>query len=155
MSYCAVMDARKPHDWVGLPKNTWPAGRSATAVAVAVAAGVAALTGYLLIDIFHGYTQALHHQLPPNPHFGFRDPTSRASRPAWYAAQRAGFSWLLLGATPILGLNIAFCIFAAVKRRPPWEVLGMSLLAVVSLFVVMMVAGVHADHAARAVTGAG
>jgi hypothetical protein len=149
----AGMNARERHDWLGLPKNSWPAGRSATVVAVVVAVAAAALTGYLLVDICHGYLQAIHHQLPPNPTFGFRDATTRAGLPAWYAAQRAGFSWLLFGGGPLLVLNLAFCVFAAVNRRPPWEVFAVSLLVAVLLFVVVMAAGVHADHVARTLTG--
>lgn len=126
--------------------------RATKIVRVVVAAAVCVLTAMLLNSIVHGYISAIHHQLPPNTSFGFRDATTRSSLPAWYAAQKAGFTWLLFAGGPILIGNILFSVAAAIKRRPFWDILAMSLTAVVLLGIVLVIAGVHADGVARAIT---
>jgi hypothetical protein len=127
----------------------WPQGRAATIFGTVIALAAVVSSGFLLFSIVHGYLLAVHHQLPPNSTFGFRDSTTRSSLPAWYAAQQAGFSWLLFCGGPILALNIAFGVFAFVKRRSPWDVFGISLLALILLLVVTVVAGIHADGTAK------
>jgi SdpI/YfhL protein family len=128
-----------------------PMSRATPLIGVIVAAGMFVLTALLLVSIVHGYLSALHHQLPPDADFGFRDATTRSSPAAWYAAQQAGFKWLLIGGGPILAANLVSCVAAAVKRQPFWASLGTTLLTVVLLTIVLVVAGIHADGVARAV----
>jgi hypothetical protein len=127
--------------------------RTTKTLGLVVAAAAFTLTVILLISIVHGYVSATHHQLPPNSSFGFRDATTYSSLPAWYAAQEAGFQWLLFAGGPILVANALFSVAVAVRRRPPWDVLALSLACVVLLGIVVVIAGVHADGIARAVVG--
>jgi hypothetical protein len=129
--------------------------RATKTLGLVVAAAAFTLTAILLISVVYGYVSAMHHQLPPNLSFGFRDATTRTSLPAWYAAQEAGFKWLLFAGGPILVANALFSVAAAVRRRPPWDVLAVSLACVVLLGIVVVIAGVHADGVARAVTSLG
>ena len=127
--------------------------RASKTIGLVVAAVAFMVTVILLISIVYGYVSALHHQLPPNSTFGFRDATTFSSLQAWYAAQLAGFSWLLFAGGPILVANAVFSVAAAVRRRSPWDVLVVSLACVVLLGIVVIIAGVHADGVARAVVG--
>lgn len=128
-----------------------PTDRATTIARFITAAAVCVVTAVVSKSIIDGYVQAIHHQLQPNSTVGFRDSTTRSCLPAWYAAQKAGFSWLLFGGGPVLGLNILFCVFAALRRRAPWEVLAMSVWTVVLLGIVVVGAGIHADGTARAI----
>jgi hypothetical protein len=129
-----------------------PAARVLTIVGWISALAVCLITTLLLISIVHGYVLAIHHQLPPNNTFGFRDATTQSCLPAWYAAQKAGFSWLLFGGGPILTWNIVFAVVAVIQRRSPWDVYAMSTGTTFLLIIVVVVAGIHADGAARAIT---
>lgn len=110
------------------------------------------MAGFLLFSVVHGYVLAIHHQLQPNGTFGFRDATTRSCLPAWYAGQKAGFTWLLIGAGPILAWNIVFFVFAAIKRRSPQDTAAVAFGTLFLLLIVVVIAGVHADGAARAIT---
>jgi hypothetical protein len=68
------------------------------------------------------------------------------------AAQTAGFSWLLFGAGPLLTVNVLFCVSAAKKRRSPWDVYAASMGTQVLVLIVVVIAAIHADSAARAIT---
>ncbi|MDT5310630.1 MAG: hypothetical protein QOE48_6351 [Mycobacterium sp.] len=126
-------------------------GRASMIGGWVVAVTACAATVFLLILISHGYVLAIHHQLPPNDTFGFRDATTRSCLPAWYAAQKAGFSWLLFGCGPFLALNILICVSAAIKRRSPWDAGALSMATLFLLIFVIVIAGVHADGVARAI----
>ena len=126
-------------------------GRSSTIGGWVVAGTACAATVFLLILISRGYVLAIHHELPPSETFGFRDATTRSCLPAWYAAQKAGFSWLLFGYGPFLALNILFCLSAAIKRRSPWDAGALSMATLFLLIFVVVIAGVHADGVARAI----
>jgi hypothetical protein len=125
--------------------------RVMTIIGWIVAVAACGATALLLVSIAYGYVLAMHHRLPPNTTFGFRDSTTRSCRSAWYAAQKAGFSWLLFGGGPLLTLNVLVCMFAAIKRRSPWDVYVTSMAVLSLLIIVVVVAGIHADGAARAV----
>jgi hypothetical protein len=116
------------------------------------AAAVCGTTALLMASIGHGYLLAIHHQLPPNETFGFRDATTRSSLDAWYAAQKAGFSWLLFGGAPVLVFNMALCMSAVFRRRSPWDVFVLFMGTLVVLLVVVVIAGIHADSVARMIT---
>jgi len=120
---------------------------------VLVAAGAFVMGALLLLPLVYGYFQASHDQLAPNGSFGFRDAATRSSLPAWYASQRAGFSWLLFAGGPILVLSMLFYVVAAVRRRSPRSVFVVAAVSLVLFVVATVVAGVHADHVARAITG--
>jgi hypothetical protein len=141
-----------PHDAEGTKvQATEPMSRATTVVGLIVAAGMFVVTALLLASIVHGNLSAVHHQVPPNADFGFRDATTRSSLPGWYAAQEVGFKWLLIGGGPILLANLVLCVAAAVKRQPYWACLGTTLLAIILLTVVVVISGIHADGVARTV----
>ena len=138
---------------VEMPAITGPFSERATRIVgwiVAVAASAA--TAFLLITVIDGYVLAIHHQLQPNDTFGFRDATTRSCLPAWYAAQKAGFSWVLFGYGPFLALSILFAVVAAIKRRSPWDVLAVVMGTLFLLIFAVVIAGIHADNVARAIT---
>jgi hypothetical protein len=128
------------------------ADRAMTITGWIVALATCVAAGFLLFSIIHGYVLALHHQLPPNNTFGFRDATTRSCLPAWYAAQTAGFRWLLFGGGPILAWNFFVFVLSAIKRRSPWDVCAMAFGTLFLLVFVVVIAGIHADSAARAIS---
>lgn len=129
-----------------------PANRAMTLTGWIVATAMSAATAVLLFTIIDGYVLAVHHQLPPNGTFGFRDATTFSCRSAWYAGQKAGFGWLLFGAGPFLVFTIAVGVSAAIKRRSPWEVCAASMGTLVVVVVVIVIAAIHADSVASAIT---
>jgi SdpI/YfhL protein family len=137
---------------IEMPGITGPFSERATRIVgriVAVAASAA--TAFLLITVIDGYVLAIHHQLQPNDTFGFRDATTRSCVPAWYAAQKAGFSWLLFGYGPFLALSILFAVVAVIKRRSPWDVVAVVMGTLFLLIFAVIIAGIHADSVARAI----
>ena len=126
--------------------------RATTIVGWIVAVAASAATTFLLVTVINGYVLAIHHQLQPNDTFGFRDATTRLCLPAWYAAQKAGFSWLLFGYGPLQALSIVFAVVAAIKRRPPWDVAVVVMGTLFLLIFAVIIAGLHADSVARAIT---
>jgi hypothetical protein len=142
--------ARQSVEMSGLT-GTFP--ERATKVSGWVVAVIAcAATVLLLATLVDGYVLAIHYQLPPNRTFGFRDATTRSCLPAWYAAQKAGFSWTLFGYGPLAVLSILFAVVAAIKRRSPWGVAAVAMATLFLLIVVVITAGIHADSVARAIT---
>ena len=130
-----------------------PLPEHATAIFGWIVAVIACATTVLLLaTLIDGYVLAIHHQLQPNGTFGFRDATTRACLPAWYAAQEAGFSWTLFGYGPLAFLSILFAVVAAIKRRSPRGVAAVVMATLFLLIPVVIVAGVHADSMARAIT---
>lgn len=129
-----------------------PADRTMTIIGWIAAVAVCGAAAFFLFTIIDGYVLAIHHRLAPNDTFGFRDATTRSCLPAWYAAQKAGFSWLLFGGGPLLVFNIVFGVSAAIKRRSPWDVSAMFMGTLVLMIVVVVIAGIHADRVARAIT---
>jgi hypothetical protein len=125
--------------------------RTITIISWTCAVAACAVTVFLLGTIIDGYMLAIHRQLQPNPTFGFRSETAFSCLPRWYAAQKAGFSWVLFSYGPVVVASLLMCLGAAIQRRSPWDicalVLGSAFLAI--FFVV--VAGIHADSVARAV----
>jgi heme/copper-type cytochrome/quinol oxidase subunit 3 len=72
--------------------------------------------------------------------------------PRWYAAQKAGFTWLLFGHGTVLVAGLVMCAGAAMKRRSPWDICALVMgTAFLGIFFVVG-AGIHADSVARAVT---
>jgi hypothetical protein len=137
---------------IEMPGITGPfSERATTTVGWIVAVAACAATAFLLVPMVDGYVLAIHHQLQPNDTFGFRDATTRSCLPAWYAAQKAGFSWLLFGYGPFLALSILFGIGAAIKRRSPWDVYVVVMGTLFLLIFAVIIAGIHADSVARAV----
>ena len=118
-------------------------------ICTVIACGV---TVYLLGTIVDGYVLAIHHQLPPNSTFGFRDATASTCLPRWYVAQKAGFSWMLFGYGPVLVISLLICVAAAIRRYSPWEICGLVLGTILLSIVFLIPAGVHADGVARAVS---
>jgi SdpI/YhfL family protein len=138
---------------IEMPGITRPfSERVTTIVGWIVAVAASAATTFLLITVIDGYVLAIHHQLQPNDTFGFRDTTTRLCLPAWYAAQKAGFSWVLFGYGPFLALSILFAVVAAIKRRSPWDVVAVVIGTLFLLIFAAIIAGLHADSVARAVT---
>jgi SdpI/YhfL family protein len=127
-----------------------PANRATTIAGWITAVVVCCATAFLLVTIVDGYVLAMHHRLPPNDTFGFRDATTLSCPSAWYAGQKAGFAWLLFGAGPLLVFNSVFCVAAAIKRRSPWDVVAMSMGTLVPVVVIVVIAGIHADSVAGA-----
>ena len=107
---------------------TAPANRATTIVGWLTAVVLCAVTTLVLLIFIDGYVLAMHHRLPPNGTFGFRDETTLSCLSAWYAGQKAGFAWFLFGGGPLLVFNIVFCVSAAMKRRSPSEVAAMSMV---------------------------
>jgi hypothetical protein len=140
-----------PVDYTNLPAANVLSPRTATAVAWAGAVLAWAATVLMLIGICHGYVQSIHHQLPPNGTFGFRDATTFACLPAWYAGQKAGFSWVLFGYGPILALSILICPAAAIKGRSPRDLVAVSIGTLFLAVFAVIIAGIHADSVARAI----
>jgi len=110
-----------------------------------------AATVLMLIGICYGYVQSIHHQLPPNGTFGFRDATTFACLPAWYAGQQAGFSWVLFGYGPILALSILISPAGAIKGRSPRDLAAFSMGTLFLAVFAVIIAAVHADSVARVV----
>jgi hypothetical protein len=129
---------------------TAPANRAMTITRWIVAVALSGATALLLIGLFYGYVLAVKHQLPPNGTFGFRDATTFSCLPAWYAGQKAGFTWLLFGGGPLLVFNIVVCFSAPIQRRSPWEVYAVSMGTLLLLAVILVIAAIHADGVARA-----
>lgn len=116
--------------------------------------GVAAcgLTVFLLGTIVDGYVLAIHHQLQPNSTFGFRDQVAFSCLPRWYAAQKAGFTWMLFGYGSVQVASLLMCASVAIKRRAPWDICLLTLGTVFVAIIFLVAAAIHADSAARAVT---
>jgi hypothetical protein len=57
-----------------------------------------------------------------------------------------------LGYGPFLALSILFGVVAAIKRRSPWDVVVVVMGTLFVLIFVVIIAGVHADSVARAIT---
>lgn len=127
-------------------------GRAMTIAGWIVAVTICAASVCVLVTLIDGYVLATHHELEPNGVFGFRDAATRACLPAWYAAQKAGFSWVLFGYGPFVALSIVFAVVAAIKRRSPWVVSAMAVTSLLSLIFAVVIAGIHADSVARAIT---
>jgi SdpI/YhfL family protein len=145
-------DHRKaPVDYANLPTANVLSPRAAAAVSWTFAVLAWAATVLMLIGICYGYVQSIHHQLPPNGTFGFRDATTFACLPAWYAGQKAGFSWVLFGYGPILALSILICPAAAIKGRSPRDLGAFSMGTLFLAVFAVIIAGIHADSVARAV----
>lgn len=130
---------------------TAPANRATTIAGWFTAVVLCAVTTLVLLIFIDGYALAMHHRLPPNGTFGFRDETTLSCLSAWYAGQKAGFTWFLFAGGPLLVFNIVFCVSAAMKRRSPSEVAAMSMVTLLLVGVVAVIAGIHADSVARAV----
>ncbi len=118
-------------------------------VCAAIGCGLALL---LLGDIIDGYVLALHHQLVPADHFGFRDETTNACWPRWYASQIAGFRWMLFGYGPVLIAGVAIFVGAARQRRSPVDFVLLALGIVFVAIPFVIAAGIHAGTVARAIT---
>jgi hypothetical protein len=58
-----------------------PADRATTILGWIAAVATCVVAAFLLTSITHGYVLAIHHQLPPNNTFGFRDATTRSCLP--------------------------------------------------------------------------
>jgi len=114
---------------------------------IAWAATILALAGTC-----YGYVQSIHHHFPPNGYFGFRDSVTFSCLSAWYAGQKAGFGWALLGWGPFLVLNILLCPAAAIKGRSPRDLVALSMGTLLLGAVAVLIAGIHADNVARAIT---
>jgi hypothetical protein len=138
-------------DYSKLPTANVLSPRVARAVSWAGAALAWAATVLVLFGISYGYFLSIHHQLPPNGVFGFRDAVTFSCLPAWYAGQQAGFSWVFFGYGPFLVLNSVLCVAAAVKRRPPTDIVILSMATVFLAGGAMLIAGIHAGNVARAV----
>jgi hypothetical protein len=127
-------------------------GRAMTIIGWICALAVSAATALLLGTILDGYVLSIHHQLQPNPTFGFRDETAFSCRPRGYAAQIAGFSWLLFGYGPVAAAGLAVCTGAAIQRRSPWDIYALAMATVLLAIIFVVAAGIHADNVARAIT---
>ena len=99
-----------------------------------------------------GYVLSIHRQLQPNCTFGVRSQIAFSCRPRWYAAQEAGFSWLLFGYGPVAAAGLAVCTGAAIQRRSPWDIDGLAMGTVLLAIVFVAASGIHADNVARAIT---
>jgi SdpI/YfhL protein family len=142
---------KAPVDYANLPAANVLSPRTATALAWVGAVLAWAATVLMLVGISYGYVESIHHQLPPNGTFGFRDSTTFACLPAWYAGQKAGFSWVLFGYGPILALSILICPAAAIKGRSPRDLVAFSMGTLFLAVFAVIIAAIHADSVARAV----
>lgn len=126
--------------------------RQKTVLAWVCAAIGCGLALFLLGTIIDGYILAQHDQLVPADHFGFRDETTWACRPAWDASQKAGFSWLLFGYGPVLLASMAIFVGAAIQRRPPQDFVILAPGVVLAMLPFVIAAAIHADSVARSIT---
>ena len=126
--------------------------RTTTIIGWIVAVAACGATALLLGTVIDGYVLAIHQHLQPNDTFGFRDDTTRACLAAWYAAQKAGFSWVLFGYGPFLAMSILFGVVAAIKRRSPWDVAALAMATLFPAIFAVVIAGIHADSVARAIS---
>ncbi len=126
--------------------------RTTTILGWIIAVAACGATALLLGTVIDGYVLAIHHHLQPNDTFGFRDDTTRSCLAAWYAAQKAGFSWILFGYGPFLALSILFGVVAAITRRPPWDVTALVMATLFLAIFAVVIAGIHADSVARAIS---
>lgn len=138
-------------DYSTLPSAYVLSPRARRAISWAGAVVAWAATVLVLCGISYGYFLSIHHQLPPNGVFGFRDADTFSCLPAWYAGQQAGFSWVFFGYGPFLVLNSVLCVAAAVKRRPPTDIVLLSMATFILAAAAMLTAGIHAGNVARAV----
>jgi SdpI/YfhL protein family len=135
------------------PASTKPfSDQAATGIGWIVTVSVCAATTLLIASMIGGYVLANHHQLLPHGNFGFRDAATRRCPAAWDASQRAGFSWLLFGYGPLWALGMLFTVVAAIQRRPPWRALVVVASMLFLSIVAVVIAGIHADSVARAIT---
>jgi hypothetical protein len=136
-----------------MPGSAKPSSdQTAKSVGWLVTVTVCAATTLLLATVIGGYVLAIQDQLHPNGGFGFRDAHTRRCLAAWNASQRAGFSWLLFGYGPLWALGMLFAVVAAIKRRPPWRVFAVVASMLFLSIVGVIIAGIHADSVARAIT---
>lgn len=138
-------------DYSTLPSAYVLSPRAVRAMSWAGAVLAWAATVLMLVGTSCGYFLSIHHQLPPNGVFGFRDAVTFSCLPAWYAGQQAGFSWAFFGFGPFLVLNTVLCVAAVRKRRPPTDI---ALLSTATIFLAggaLLIAGIHAGNVARAV----
>lgn len=137
-------------DYSTLPDAYVLSPRAVRAMSWAGAVLAWAATLLVLAGICYGYVLSIHHQLPPNGVFGFRDRDTFSCLPAWYAGQQAGFSWVFFGYGPFLVLNSVLCVAAAVKRRPPTDIVILSMATLFLAGGAALIAGIHAGSVARA-----
>jgi uncharacterized membrane protein len=127
-------------------------GRAMTIVGWISTVILCGLAVFMLGTIVDGYALAIHHQLQPNTTTGFRDDVAFSCLPRWYAAQKAGFSWLLFGYGPVAIGGLILCAAAAITRRSPWDLCALVIGTLCLAIVFVVAAGIHADNVARAVT---
>lgn len=127
-------------------------GRGMTILGWVCAVAACGLTVFLLGTIVDGYLLAIHRQLQPNSTFGFRGQVAFSCLPRWYAAQKAGFTWLLFGYGSVQVGSLLVCASAAIKRRSPWDICVLLLGTAFVAIVFLVAAGIHAESAARAIT---
>jgi threonine/homoserine/homoserine lactone efflux protein len=154
----AVPDDRSTHrsavrEGLGLSEVNAPfSGRGMTILGWVCAVAACGLTVFLLGTNIYGYVLATHHRLQPNSTFGFRDDISFSCLPRWYAAQKAGFTWMLFGYGSTQVVSLLVCTGAAIKRRSPWEICLLVLGTVFVAIIFLVAAGIHADSVARRIT---
>jgi hypothetical protein len=127
-------------------------GRTTTIIGWICALTMCAVAVVMLGTILDGYILSIHHQLQPNSTFGVRSPIAFSCRPRWYAAQEAGFSWLLFGYGPVAAAGLAVCAGAAIQRRSPWDIYGLAMGTVLLAIFFVVASGIHADNVARAIS---
>lgn len=127
-------------------------GRGMTMLGWVCAVGACGVTVLLLSTIVDGYVLAIHHQLQPNPTFGFRDEDSFSCLPRWYASQTAGFTWVLFGYGSVQVVSLLLCAGAAIQRRSPWDICLLVLGTVFVAVIFLVAAGIHANSVARAIS---
>lgn len=134
------------------PAHTQPLSDRQKAVGAWICAvACCGLSLFVVGVVVDGYVLALHHQLQPIDHFGWRDAVTLSCWPRWYASQKAGFRWLLFGYGPVLLASMAIYVRAALQRRPPRDFLVLAAGSVLVALPFVIAAGIHAQSVARAI----
>lgn len=92
-------------DYSNLPRPDILPPRVATAASWTFAVIAWAAMVLALIGICYGYARSIHHQLPPNGTFGFRDPTAFWCLSGWYCGPESRLQLAAVRVRPDPGLH--------------------------------------------------
>lgn len=124
-------------------------GRGLALSRMVVAGCFLILSVVVIVFIARGYYLAVNSQLPSNLTFGFRSSSTLSSESAWYASQKAGFSWLFFGACPVLLIASTLTLISISFRKSFIELVAISTAAWLLVVGIGVIAGIQAQNAAK------